>query len=67
MESGWCLEKGEASRPRYLTVKGGMLDWTEPGDHTNALRFARREDAEHMVEIVEDTDRVAEHAWTDFT
>ena len=63
METGWVLEKGEACNPRYLTVDGGLLDWTEPSDHANALRFARREDAERMVQIVEDADRVAEHGW----
>lgn len=62
-ETAWVLEKGQASQPRYATVSGGMLDWTEPGDHAKALRLARRQDADALAEIMEDADRVAEHAW----
>lgn len=62
-ETGWVLEKGLAIQPRYATVNAGMLDWTEPGDHAKALRLARRADADALAEIMEDADRVAEHAW----
>jgi hypothetical protein len=61
-ESGWCLEKGSAFDPLYLHAsENGILDWTP--ENAKALRFARRADAESMVSIVEDADRVAEHIW----
>ena len=62
-ETAWLLEKGPAHAPQYATVKNGMLDWTPPGQHETALRMARRADADALAEIVEDADRVAEHAW----
>jgi hypothetical protein len=58
---GWCIEKGEASCPQYITVVNGFLDWTF--NHMKALRFSRREDAEMMVGIISDFDRIAEHGW----
>jgi hypothetical protein len=63
LESGWCVERGPASAPNYLHVDGGLLAWTP--DHMKAMRFARRADAEQITEIVDDADRIAEHAWHD--
>ena len=63
METGWCLERGEACNPQYLTCDGMALTWTSPGDHAKALRFARRDDAEMMATIIDDADRIAEHGW----
>jgi hypothetical protein len=60
-QSGWCVERGPASAPYYLHVYGGMLAWTP--DHSQALRFSRRADAEQITEIVEDAGRIAEHVW----
>jgi hypothetical protein len=61
-EKAWVLEKGSPSDPHYATVlESGCLGWLK-GNY-NALRFARRRDAEMMAEIMEDADRVCEHEW----
>lgn len=64
-ERGWLLEKGSGSTPQYAMVDNGMLAWTKPGDHGKALRLARKEDADALAEIMEDADRIVEHAWHD--
>ena len=61
-EFGWCIERGEASAPFYLTVSSGLFDWTQ--DNGKALRFSRREDADAVASVIGDeVERVAEHGW----
>ncbi len=60
-ETGWCLEKGTLSRPQFLTIVEGHSQWTPA--HLDALRFARREDAERVASLYRDTERVVEHLW----
>ena len=61
-ESGWLIERGEASAPEYLTVQSEQFAWTR--DHMKALRLCRREDADRLAEIVlNDVERIAEHIW----
>jgi hypothetical protein len=62
----WVIEDAESqpSAPRYYTLAPGKLQfWSE--HHTDALRFARREDAvnyaEHFIEA--EKPRFAEHGW----
>lgn len=66
MKTAWLIEKNHPQGPRYACVKNGVLDWTEPGDHLGALRLCRREDADALCSIMEDADKVAEHAWHEF-
>lgn len=63
---GWLIEDGDsrASAPAYLSLFGRVIEWTE--HHDQALRFARREDAEDFA-IMWNGDitglRIAEHQW----
>ncbi len=63
-ETGWVLESGEASAPRYLTVHAGGFAWSVPGDHSAALRLAREADGLALAKYVH-ADRVAEHGWAE--
>jgi hypothetical protein len=64
-EIGWVIEKGETHYPKYLTVNR-RWDWTH--DHLEAIRFARKQDAElvdsHFLlsERIEEH-RICEHSW----
>lgn len=61
---GWLVENGKSGDElRYRTMRQGMIVWT--ADHNEALRFARREDAERFAAEDEDAWRTAEHAWDD--
>lgn len=61
-ERAWLVEKTIKGYPHYLYVPcTGLLDWTS--SNSQAIRFARREDASMMCNLVEDADRVAEHMW----
>ena len=62
MALAWVLEKTE-TEVKYLAIENGCWVWTL--DVSKALRVSRREDADVLAEIVEDTDRVAEHEWID--
>lgn len=62
LESGWCLERGTLWHPQYLTVAQGRGHWTST--HLEALRFARREDAERVASLFRDAERVVEHIWS---
>ncbi len=62
--SGWLIEKGDTSRPQYLTVSDRRWDWTY--DHMKAIRFARQEDAARTTKhflIAGTVMRIAEHSW----
>jgi len=66
IETGWLVEKGDPSAPRYLMLNDdGIFGWTAEGDHAAALRLARRDDAEKIVSafFIEDADRICFHEW----
>ena len=70
MESGWVIEHGEsnAAEPKYWAA--GQSDaarssaWTF--NHTHAIRFARKLDAERVAgRIMKNISvRIAEHEWS---
>jgi hypothetical protein len=65
-EYGWLIEngkkQGEGLAYRFIdNDMGGMSGWTE--DHSKALRFARRQDAEQFAYHDEDAWRIVQHAW----
>ncbi len=69
-EFAWVIERGDTpvSEPKYWAA--GQIDaarfsaWTS--NHTQAIRFARKEDAENVANrIMKGTDvRICEHGWT---
>ena len=60
-EYGWLTEKFDPG-PVWLTVDTGFISFTS--DPLKAIRFARREDASRMAELVESEDvRITEHQW----
>jgi hypothetical protein len=67
----WCIEHAdsEPSRPRYFTGKRHpAMQWSDPGDHAEALRMARKEDAERVASFAgfyepNPTHRICEHGW----
>lgn len=61
MEHGWLLEQRKDGKILWLMLEHGMWDWTE--DSLKALRFARRQDADAMADIISDADAVTEHQW----
>lgn len=70
-ETGWLIEHGAypASAPMYWTGKS-MGTWS--GNHADACRFARREDAFRVSLWLGDpherpSHRVAEHMWMEVT
>lgn len=75
MNFAWLIEHcdSESSRPRYFTGRvhpeffwqDDPLMWSLPGDHADALRFARREDAERLAQWLDPVlkHRVVEHGW----
>ncbi|HEY0563707.1 MAG TPA: hypothetical protein VGD04_10290 [Methylophilus sp.] len=63
-ETAWLVEKDIGGSVHYLYCdRIGLLDWTP--SNQKAMRFSRKEDADSIVSIVEDADRVAEHMWVD--
>lgn len=63
-ELAWLVEKDISGVTNYLYCDCiGVLDWTP--SNTKAMRFSRKEDADSIVSIVDDADRVAEHMWVD--
>lgn len=64
-EVGWCIERHLKSRLHYWAGRNGD-DWRP--DHSEALRFARRADAELMLTYhCQGVGRVAEHMWHDMS
>lgn len=64
---GWLIENGkqpgEGLAYRFINNdNGGVPDWTP--DHSKALRFARRADAEAFAHHDEDAWCIVEHAWS---
>lgn len=62
-ETGWVIEK--ASSPMGLGVVCGRLKWVT---FDEAIRFARREDAEKVMGLLDDKEgaKAVEHGWADF-
>lgn len=61
-ERGWLVENGgQGEALRYRMIADGMPGWTP--NHMEALRFARRQDAEAWCAEDEDAWRVAKHMW----
>jgi hypothetical protein len=70
MTFAWVIERdnSEPSRPEYFTGRLTLaLRWSDPGDHADACRFARQEDAERMARSIDGArpHRVREHGWSD--
>jgi hypothetical protein len=69
MTFAWVIEKddSEGSRPRYFTGKRhGAQEWSDPGDHADACRFAREQDAERIAKYIgpyQHNHRICEHGW----
>jgi hypothetical protein len=64
-ESGWVVEKGESQpcSPEYFTgANHPAIEWSDPGDHLSAIRFARKEDAEKAARRFINP-RICEHLW----
>lgn len=61
IETGWLLERRDNSKIEWLALSNG--DWAWTGDSTKALRFARKQDADAMSEIISDAEYVTEHQW----
>lgn len=59
----WLIERSSVGGALwYLTVHKDLFDWTH--DSTQAIRFARRQDAEMVARVIGDeVSRVAEHGW----
>ena len=65
-ETGWLLEKAPDKHGiAYIGVIDGLLGWTY--DPNDALRLARRQDADKLCEIVDDCDKISEHCWPDMS
>lgn len=61
-ECGWLIENGkQGDELRYRTIRQGLPAWTD--DHNEAIRFARRADAEMFAAEDEDAWRIVEHMW----
>lgn len=61
IETGWLLERRSGNKIEWLALEHGDWVWTE--DSLRALRFARKQDADAMSEIISDTEYVTEHQW----
>jgi hypothetical protein len=63
VETGWLIEHGMSYAPSYLSICNGHWKWTK--DHNEALRFARKIDAERAATTCSlKVDRIAEHSWS---
>jgi hypothetical protein len=66
MEFGWLIENGkQGDELRYRNMEQGIPTWT--ADPNEALRFARRIDAEKFAEEDEDAWMIVQHGWDDMT
>jgi len=70
-ETGWVIESLDSppGLPIYFTgYSTRALRWSNPGDHVNACRFARKVDAERISAWIsywgpKPSVRVCEHSW----
>jgi hypothetical protein len=65
-EYGWVIERGDSTvdAPTYWAgpVNHGLNTWSQ--NHMDAVRFARKDDAERVAPYLGDGHhRVAEHGW----
>ena len=58
-EIGWVIEEGEPNRPTPLYWAGSGWSYI----NTDAVRFARRVDAERVAATLNEKTHVAEHMW----
>jgi len=68
MVFAWVIERDESPlhTPEYFTGRlTPALRWSKPGDHADACRFARRQDAERVAVAIDGArpHRVCEHGW----
>jgi hypothetical protein len=71
MTFAWVIEHRDSKPglPVYFTGKRhGALQWSDPGDNSEACRFARKEDAERIAEFAgfyapNPTHLIREHGW----
>lgn len=71
MNFAWVIEHrdSEPSRPRYFTGRRhSAAMWSDPGDHSAACRFSRKQDAENIAGFAgfyepNVTHRICEHGW----
>lgn len=68
MTFAWVIERDDSPsyEPEYFTGRlTPALRWSNPGDHINACRFARKQDAERMAVSVDGArpHRVTEHGF----
>lgn len=65
METGWLIELKPSVQPTptyYGKDESGILGWTPL--HMDAIRFARKEDAELVIQCEGFTEAIAvEHGW----
>jgi hypothetical protein len=62
-EVGWLIENGkQGDELRYRNMEQGVTTWT--ADPNEALRFARRADAEKFAAEDEDAWLITEHMWS---
>lgn len=61
-EFAWVIERGD-SQPHSPTYWSGIDSWSQ--DHLDAVRFARKQDAERVAHSIRDGGyhRVCEHGW----
>lgn len=63
-EIGWLIEVSAPTPTYYGEQDDGILGWT--GDNALAVRFARREDAQRVINLEGFTEAKAiEHMWLD--
>jgi hypothetical protein len=71
MTFAWVIEHAESEpgKPRYFTGhRHPAMQWSDPGDHAEACRFAREQDADRIAAFAgfyapNPTHRVCEHGW----
>ena len=63
VEIGWLIERADSSpaEPLYYFPYTAGEPWTKL--HVNALRFARKEDAERVATVLGIKARICEHQW----
>jgi hypothetical protein len=69
----WVIERIDSppGAPIYFTGRRhAALQWSDPGDHSQACRFARKEDAERIMGFAgfyppNPVHRVCEHGWSE--
>jgi anti-sigma factor ChrR (cupin superfamily) len=71
MKFAWVIEHedSEPGKPQYFTgARHSAMRWSAPGSHGDAVRFARKQDAERIANFAgfyapNPTHRICEHGW----